>query len=105
VAAAVLDEKLPGLLATIILLLQVICRMVDRTTLEDEIGHEGESKAVAEMDASDGYVAPPRYGPNPFATVDENVIESQRLSKLSPLESYPQLNLRQSYLKDVRLLQ
>jgi protein-ribulosamine 3-kinase len=33
--------------------------------------------AEAEMDASDGYVAPPRDGPSPFASVDENVIESQ----------------------------
>jgi hypothetical protein len=32
---------------------------------------------MADMDASDGYVAPPRHGPNPFATVDENVVESQ----------------------------
>ena len=32
---------------------------------------------LAEMDASDGYIAPPRHGPNPFAAVDENVAESQ----------------------------
>jgi hypothetical protein len=51
--------------------------MVDRTEMGYKIGDDRESKAPAEMDASDGYVAPPRYGPNPFATVDENVIESQ----------------------------
>lgn len=32
---------------------------------------------ATQMDVSDGYIAPPRHGPNPFAAVDENVAESQ----------------------------
>jgi hypothetical protein len=51
--------------------------MVGPVKEEDEIDHDRETEATAEMDASDGYVAPPRYGPNPFATVDENIKESQ----------------------------
>lgn len=51
--------------------------MAHPTKMEDEIHGDRESEATAKVDASDGYVAPPRYGPNPFATVDENVTESQ----------------------------
>jgi hypothetical protein len=51
--------------------------MADPTKMEDEMNDDRESEAAAEIDASDGYVAPPRYGLNPFATVDENVAESQ----------------------------
>jgi hypothetical protein len=51
--------------------------MADRIKMEDDINDDRELEAATQMDASDGYVAPPRYGPNPFATVDENVTESQ----------------------------
>ena len=40
--------------------------------------HTKKSKLLdAYMDPSDGYVAPPMKGPNPFAKVDENVINSE----------------------------
>ncbi len=76
-ATAVLGGKLPVLLATTIPLLHRVRRMADLIKAQDDIDDEREAEAAAKMDASDGYVAPPRYGPNPFSTVDENVLQSQ----------------------------
>lgn len=56
--------------------------MADRAKMEDEIADDRE------MDASDGYVAPPRYGPNPFATVDEKTdLESRLIHGIRPEKS------------------